>query len=167
MRRHVDAACVFTYVEADGEMCKVTFNRLHVKEFLQDLAKRYEIIVYTASDPNYADFVIDYLERKVGKVFSYRLYEEHCITIKNMIMFKCLNLFSKGRNSKDIAILQLMVDNFVQNFALFLTNGVPIKTYKGEKDDELIYLAKYLRELAQEDDIRKKIEGDFETFLVQ
>lgn len=129
---------------------------------MEDLAKRYEIIIYTASDPDYADFVIDFLEKKVGKTFSYRLYEQQCINIKDRLMFKCLNIFSKGRKSKNI----VMVDNMVQNFALFLTNGIPIKAYTGDKkDEELVYLAKHLRILAQEDSIQKRIEQDFEAYL--
>jgi TFIIF-interacting CTD phosphatase-like protein len=44
---------------------------------------------------------------------------------------KDLRLLLKGRNLKDIII----VDNRVESYSGHLENGIPIKSYYGENDD--------------------------------
>ena len=56
-----------------------------------------------------------------------------------------------GRNLKDI----LIVDNSLQSFAFQLNNGVPIADFTIDKNDrELLTLARYIRRVAQYDDVR-------------
>ena len=124
--------------------------------------KRFELIIYTAAEIDYADTVLDYIEKKTNALFSYRLYSSQCLRFVGVCMFKYLDLLCNGRDLKDIMI----VDNTVRNYALSIRNGVPIKTYKGEdNDNELVYLAKYMRMLEGEDDVMVRIKEDFATYL--
>lgn len=123
---------------------------------------RYELIVYTSAEKNYAEKVINFIE-KGTKYFAHRLFKQQCLQKTGSYAFKYLDFLCRNRDIKDIII----VDNLVQNFALSLKNGIPIKDYKGEnEDDELIHLAKYLRELETIYDVRSKIKDDFANFLL-
>lgn len=122
------------------------------------------MIVYTAAEKDYADSVINFIEGKENKYFSYRLYKSQCIIKPGEYSFKNLEVLCGNRDIKDI----LIVDNSVRNFALSVRNGIPIKEYRGSNnDEELIYLAKYMREIAMEEDFRVRIKEDFATFLIE
>ena len=137
--------------------------RPNLHEFLDDMASRYELIVYTASNKNYADAIIDYIEEK-RKYFSYRLYNTQCISKPGIYTYKYLSLLCENRDIKDI----ILVDNRVRNYSLSIRNGIPIKEFKGDSEDyELIHLAKYMRLLASEPNICYKIKEDFAAFLVE
>jgi CTD small phosphatase-like protein 2 len=41
------------------------------------MSKFYELVIYTASQKNYADKIIDYFD--TNKVIRYRFYRESCI----------------------------------------------------------------------------------------
>jgi len=127
------------------------------------VAKRYELILYTGTDIDYSNFIADYIEEEYDVEFAYRLYEDQCVIKNSVCMFKYLNILSKGRSLKDIVI----VDDRVQNYAFSLRNGIPIKFYDGDnRDKELIYLAKYLRILAEKKDVTKQVEEDFAKCLL-
>ena len=62
------------------------------------------------------------------------------------------------RNIKDIMI----VDNSIISFAFNLENGIPIKAFLGnENDDELLYMVTYLEEIFVKDDVRTHIRETF------
>ncbi|KAK5116716.1 hypothetical protein LTR62_007390 [Meristemomyces frigidus] len=63
-------------------------ERPHCHEFLRKVAKWYTLIVFTASVQEYADPVIDWLERE-RKYFSGRYYRQHC-TLRNGAYIKDL-----------------------------------------------------------------------------
>jgi CTD small phosphatase-like protein 2 len=138
--------------------------RPNLIEFLDEMSKNYELIVYTASEKNYADSVVNFIEKN-KKYFSYRLYKQQCIVKTGEYSFKNLEVLCENRNLGQV----LLVDNSVRNFALSVRNGIPIKEYKGNNhnDKELIYLAKYMRELTKEEDVRVKIKEDFASFLIE
>jgi len=129
--------------------------RPYVKEFLEEMSKEYEIIIYTASDPLYADRIINRIEYP-GKYFAYRIYRKQCVRVKQRI-HKPLEFLCVNRNIKDIMI----VDNCVHSFAFNIANGIPIKSFFGEEEcTELLRLGKYLKELVKEKDIRERIMKD-------
>lgn len=132
-------------------------------EFLEDMSKIYEIIIYTSAEKNYADFILQLIESK-GKYFAHRLYKQQCLFKLGEYIFKNLEILCGNRNIKDIVI----VDNTVRCFALSVQNGIPIKDYKGiNEDEELVFLAQYLRELVYQEDMRNKIKEDFAAFLYE
>ncbi|KAK0145212.1 CTD small phosphatase-like protein 2-A [Merluccius polli] len=54
--------------------------RPYVKEFLQAMAKVYEMFVYTSAKKGYAEKLLDILDPQ-RKLFRHRLYQEHCTCV--------------------------------------------------------------------------------------
>lgn len=122
--------------------------RPFVREFLQKASQIYEVVVFTSALADYANAVIDLLDGQ--RTVHHRFYRQHC-TVVNGGVCKDLKLFT-GVDLKDI----LICDNLVTNFRLQLDNGVPVKTWTGDKDDkELIYLMDYLAKAATVEDVRE------------
>ena len=70
-------------------------------------------------------------------------------------MVKDLSLFSGEVNLDNI----LIVDNNIYSFAFNLENGIPILNYMGDpKDDQLLKIAEYLKQLSEAQNLRIKNE---------
>ena len=118
------------------------------EEFLKDLSKYYEIIIFTAALKTYADLVIDGIDP--DGVISDRLYRQHTVSIGNA---NIKDLEKIGRDLRHVII----IDNFLENFSLQPKNGLNIMDFEGnEYDNELYYLKKELIKLAKlnPDDVR-------------
>jgi RNA polymerase II subunit A small phosphatase-like protein len=74
-----------------------------VEEFLERMAKHYELVIFTASLSKYADPLMDRLDPK--RLCSYRLFREHCTLINNAFV---KDLKKLDRNLKDIIILDVI-----------------------------------------------------------
>lgn len=116
------------------------------------LSYGYDLICYTASKSEYADVVLDYID-KDKTLFSKRLYRQHCIKTKidsDNVYVKDLRIFH------EIALDDIVIiDNSALSFASHLDNGIPILPfYDNKNDNELLILANYLKELSTADDIR-------------
>ncbi len=136
--------------------------RPFLEEFLEDMASRFELVLYTSANKGYADIIVDFIERK-RKYFAHKLYTQQCLQNPGVYTYKYLELLCTNRSIKNV----VLVDNSVRNFALSIRNGIPIKEYMGEEADaELVYLANYMRQLAAVEDVRTVIKEDFATFLV-
>ena len=94
--------------------------RPHLKEVLSSLSKIYEIIVFTAGQPHYADPILDYIDPE-RVFFQHRLYRKNCNLIDKGIFVKDLRIL-QNRQLKDIII----VDNSIISFAFQMENGIPI-----------------------------------------
>ena len=56
----------------------------------------------------------------------------------------------------------LIIDNKVKSYSGNLENGIPIKSYRGQPEDNLlISLVPYLLKMKDEVDVRQKILSDF------
>ena len=119
-------------------------------DFLNYVKEKYELIIFTASQKNYADKIIDYIE-KDQKYFSLRLYREHCIFIKPGLYIKDLRIF-KNRDLKNI----ILIDNSIFSFAQQLNNGILVTSFYNDEDDcFLINLKDYLMYCIENcDDVR-------------
>jgi CTD small phosphatase-like protein 2 len=127
------------------------------------MASRYELVLYTAADQRYADQVLNFIERK-RRYFAHRLYKTQCVHKPGLYTLKQLEILCGNRDIKNV----VLIDNSVRNYALAVRNGIPIKEFKGaDADLELIYLAKYMRELVHEPDSRNAIKEHFATFLLE
>ena len=138
------------YVE-DDEKAYVQV-RPFAEHFLKELAKLFEIVIFTAADEEYADIVLKELD-KSGAI-SHRLYRKHT-TQANGVFFK--DLSKLGRDIKKVAI----IDNSKENFVLQPENGLHIKSFIGDQNDnELFLLTNDLGRIAKEDkdDIRPILE---------
>ena len=137
----------------DNEGGGVLRIRPGLNDFLDEVGKFYELILFTTATHDYADLLIDAIEE--DKIyFDHRLYREHAVIIDNDFV-KDLNRI--GRPLDKIII----VDNMMQNFRLQKDNGIMIKAFWGEDnyDTALYDLIPILVNIAkEEDDVRKGLE---------
>ena len=120
--------------------------------FLLKLKPFYELIIFTSATPEYADPLLEAIE-KGQKLFDYKLYRQHTIIYNNEI---AKDISKLGRNLDKVII----VDNLKQNFRLQKENGIMIKPFWGEdNDDEALFdLCEILKNIANEfNDVRKGI----------
>ncbi|KAH3744799.1 carboxy-terminal domain RNA polymerase II polypeptide A small phosphatase 1 [Pelomyxa schiedti] len=112
-------------------------KRPGVERFLAALKEKgFEIVLWTASEPQYADPVVDFVD--VNRVISTRLYRDSCTFIDGLYI-KDLSLL--GRDLNDVII----VDNSQASFTLQLQNGYAIGSYLGSLEDtELNQLLPFL-----------------------
>ena len=97
-------------------------------KFLSKIKKFYEIIVFTSGTKEYADQIMDLIESE-EKFFDYRLYREHTLFYKNEFIKDISRI---GRPLDKIII----VDNLPQNFRLQKENGIEIKSFFGEDNND-------------------------------
>ena len=116
----------------------------------------------TAAEKEYVDAILDFIE-KDNKYFAHRLFKSHCIVKEELYLFKNLNVLTYNRELKDIII----VDNSVRNFALFISNGIPIIEFVGSDDDvELCKLSGFLVLLSDQKDCSEIIKKHLIRFLL-
>lgn len=66
-----------TLVHFQTENAKARFLvRPHAYTVLKNLSEQFEVVVWTAAQRDYADFILDKLDTK--RVITQRLYREHC-----------------------------------------------------------------------------------------
>lgn len=124
------------------------YVRPYVTKLLKTLKLYYEIIVFTASTENYGKAVVEYLDPK-NCCIQYLLHRSHCVITKNWII-KDLRVIGR-RELKDIVILE----NSIISFSANLDNGIYIPSYEGDnKDQELLSIIDFLKEIADVDDVR-------------
>jgi CTD small phosphatase-like protein 2 len=117
-------------------------------ECLREAAKLYEVIVFTASEQNYADAVLNHLD-PAGDLIHHRLYRQHCIRT-NGVYVKDLRILANRRLEHTV-----IVDNSALSFAFQVDNGIPIITWLDDVNDkELANLKNYLRMLSTVPDVR-------------
>ncbi|CAD8191176.1 unnamed protein product [Paramecium pentaurelia] len=123
--------------------------RPYAQEFLRNMAEYYEIIIFTASNEDYANQIINYLDPS-GNFISGRLFREDCIKVESGCHIKDLRILN--RDLKDV----VLIDNSAFSYAFQIDNGIPIIPYlDNKKDNELQHLESYLKNLIQYDDFRK------------
>ncbi len=77
-------------VEIDDSVCEVfVLKRPGVDLFLQEMAKHYELMIYTASLQKYADPLLDWLDPQ--NLIAYRLFRDHCTYDEKGIFVKDLD----------------------------------------------------------------------------
>ena len=109
----------------------------------------YDIFVFTASSPNYANTIINYID-PTGKLINGILTRVNCMETKNGFFIKDLRII-KNRDLKNLII----VDNLSHSFGFQIENGVPILEWHNDvKDTELKYLTDYLIEAVDCEDVR-------------
>ena len=119
-------------------------KRPYLDIFLSIICDIFEVIVFTAGVPDYANSILDKIDTE--KKIKYRLFRDHCIKINKDKYIK--NLFCLGRDLKNVII----IDNNPISYTLNIDNGLPISTWESNPtDNELIklipllqYLSKYI-----------------------
>ena len=142
---------IFLSIDFRGNTHNVyVLKRPYVNEFLKEMNKIYNIIIFTASVKEYANPLLNVLDNE--KIIKKRFFREDCCigtTGKFIKDLKKLNM-----NLKDL----ILVDNNPISYSYNICNGVPIKTWHYDKtDQELIKLIPVLQFLANVNDVRDYI----------
>ena len=127
------------------------FLRPGVRQFLEEASENFEVGIFTASVPEYANAVINYLDPD-NKFIKFRLYRNNCINVGNLLKVKNLSIF------KNIPIKKIiMVDNNIYSFSSQLNNGILINSFYNDKNDnELSNVLNYLNNyILPAEDVRK------------
>ena len=137
-------------VEFDGILYNIyVLIRPGAENFIKKMSKFFEVVIFTASISKYASPLLDKLDKE-NKI-KYRLYREHC-TFLNGIYIKELKRLN--RDLKDLII----VDNSPLAFAFDSENGLPIKSWYDDKNDnEFENISILLEFLAKVNDVREYI----------
>ena len=110
-------------------------------DFLKEVSKYYEIIIFTSSQKSYADNILNKIDIE-GNLISHRLYKNHVIFEKGKSVKK-LNMI--GRDLKKT----IFIDNLRSNAKYNIKNLCPISNWKGDiYDDKLIKLKNKLIKIA-------------------
>lgn len=154
------------------------YKRPHVDEFLAIVRHWFNLVCFTASIKEYADPVINYLEKEVmlkdksaidmrtEKVFSRRFYRESCIFIEGKGYVKDLSVLtntptntpspSRHRRSRHTDLSKIIiVDNSPISYSHHKDNGVMIEGWINDPNDvELMALLPLLNGLRFTSDVR-------------
>ena len=118
--------------------------RPFLTEFLTHVEKEYELVIFTAAVQDYADPIIEAIEKKSNVIFDCRLYRKHTNIVNNDFV---KDLSRLGRDLSKVII----VDNMSQNYKLQPYNGISIRPFWGKdtKDMVLVDLLYVLLDIAK------------------
>lgn len=145
-------------VDFNGTVYQVSVKkRPHMAQFLEMVADKFEVVVFTASQQVYADTLLDILDPK-GTLIKHRLFRDSCLLVDGNYL-KDLNVL--GRDMSQM----VLVDNSPHAFGYQIDNGIPIESwYDDPKDTELLKLAQFLTRIEEVDDVRPIVRNHFKTY---
>lgn len=121
-------------------------KRPGVDEFLLEMAKHYEIIVYTASLNKYADPLLDLLDPH--RVIRTRLFRESCV-------------YFEGNYVKDLSLIDrdltqsIIVDNSPNSYIFHPENAIDCSSFIDDPADrELAQIGGFLTDIRAAEDVR-------------
>ena len=123
-----------------------TLIRPGAYQFLEEMSKLYEIVIFTASLSQYAIPLLNIIDKK--NLCEHKLFREHCYIYDNKGnpgYIKDLTKLNRDMNSL------IILDNNPNCYYLNKDNGIPIKTWFSDKNDkELFKIKPYLEFLAND-----------------
>jgi len=131
-------------------------QRPYLLEFLKRVSKKFEVIIFTASQRVYANALLNLIDPDQALI-QHRMFRESCLPIE-------------GNYLKDLAVLgpsrplerAILVDNSPHAFSYNVDNGVPIESwFDNVHDTELMKLELFLDHLLLEEDVRGVIRRTF------
>ena len=109
-------------------------------EFLIEMSKYYELVIFTAALQDYADWAIDIIDNQ--KSITHRLYRQHTLPTGSVFV---KDLSRLGRDLSRVII----ADNVADNFRLQSGNGLFMKSWFEDTEDTcLSETASLLKEIA-------------------
>lgn len=157
--KRVNIAAFTILVDIEGIIHEIfVCKRPGVDEFLRKVALSYEVVVFTASLPQYAEPLMDRLDP--NGCCAWRLFRESC-TICDGVYVK--DLGKLGRDLRKV----LIIDNSPNAYKFHPQNAIPIQSwFDNQGDNELLDLVPILEELSKVDDIpltiRRALDSDDE-----
>lgn len=113
-----------------------------VASFLEELQTHYELILFTASVKDYADWIVDEIDK--DRLFKHRLYRNHC-KFQDMMYIKDLSYLGRDLTKT------IIIDNLYESFMNQPDNGILIENwYDDMEDNELCVLQTFLKGLVEE-----------------
>ena len=148
----MDETLVHYSVESDN-----VYVRPHAIEVLEALSGMYELWLWTASEKEYANVIVNsYIDPK-HKYFKHVFTRSECIQVSTSLYIKDLRIFS-GLKIEDAVI----IENQLLSFCTNLGNGYLIDTYMGSTDDEeLLTVLNIMAKIKGEPDLRKPLKDIF------
>jgi len=142
-------------VELNGQQFQVSGRyRPYCAEFLEKVAEKFEVIIFTASQKVYANTLLDFMD-PTHKLISHRLFRDECVTVY-------------GNYLKDLSVLgrdlsqTIIIDNSIYAFGYQLENGIPITSWYSDKDDkELLTILEFLESLIGAYDVRPYLKDKY------
>ncbi|TPX59178.1 hypothetical protein PhCBS80983_g02645 [Powellomyces hirtus] len=123
------------------------YKRPHCDLFLKKVCEWYKVVIFTASMPEYADPVIDWLDPR-KTLFSERYFRQSC-------------MYHNGLYVKDLSIIEpdlsrvCLIDNSPISYQKNEDNGIPIETWQTDTTDEaLLDMLPFLDALRYVEDVR-------------
>ena len=144
----LDETLVHYIEEKDRHYVQV---RPFAEYFLSEMGKYFELVIFTSAEEEYANIVLEEIDK--NKVITHKLYRRH-VEYSDGFCLKDLNKI--GRDLKKVCV----IDNDKNNFKLQMENGIEIKEFLGEQDDnELDLLGDLLMSIIESnlEDIRPVI----------
>ena len=140
--QHVSDADYVIPVKIENAVHSVfVLKRPGVDEFITEMAKYYELVVYTASLNKYADPLLDLLDSQ-NKI-RWRLFRESCV-------------LHEGHYVKDLSLLDrdlahtIIIDNSALSFMFQPKNAIGCTTFIDDPEDyELLDIAEFLKHIHQ------------------
>jgi Dullard-like phosphatase family protein len=122
--------------------------RPHAREFLEEASLHYDLVVYTASESDYAVAVCQILDPE-RKCIQHIYSREFCVKTEKGFKVKDLR-FVVGQDTSKV----LLLDNSAYCFAPQIHNGIPVLSFTYEENDsELLSLLNFLRMLKDQSDM--------------
>ena len=143
--------------------------RPHLANFLAITNQLFDLVIWTAGTTRYAEIVVEKIRRETGFSFACCLSRPHCTPVEDDDMVGGMSFV------KDLGRLQIsehqvaILDNNPKAYMLQVKNGIPIKDWFGEPDDEeLAIMAQKLRDFvcrygpnASLQTFAQAVQGDF------
>ena len=144
----------FSYSDENYIYYMDVFFRPHLKKFLSEVSKYFDLAIFTAAMKLYADTIIDYIDPE-NKYFKFRLYRNACISIQERLYIKDLRII-KDYDPMNV----ILMDNSLYSFMNQPSNGMLVNSfYTNHKDTQLISAKNFLiNYILPCDDIRKECE---------
>jgi len=132
-------------------------KRPHLEFFLQQAAKNFEVVVFTASQQVYADKLLDIIDPQ-HELIKHRLFRDSCLLVEGNYL---KDLHVCGRDMSQM----VLVDNSPHAFGYQVDNGIPILSWFDDPEDgELLNLLTFLEQIQDVDDVRPIVRKHFKSF---
>jgi CTD small phosphatase-like protein 2 len=104
--------------------------RPHAMKFLWDMSKYFEIVIFTAAIPEYANWIIDNMDTE--KYITHRLYRQHTTQCEEYAM---KDIAKTGRSLNKTLIVDNIDDNYNHTTP---DNGIKVPSWFDEVNDRVL-----------------------------